>query len=292
MPHLHRRLSLRTSFFIAVLVALIVLGASILPSPDVQVLGVSAARPLAHPAAPARATGCVYYVRPGDNLFRIGLRYGVSYQYLASLNGIPNPHLIYAGSALSVPCAGNPGSSAIPPNCPASASYTVQAGDNLFRIALNHGSTVEWIRAANNLYGRVLRPNMQLTIPCPGTVPYRQVPLPGTEEPGTTPTAVPVQPPPTTPQTPSTSAQIIQMQGGQFNPNNVQVKLGTTVIWINNDTVPHTVTSGQPGAPDGRFDSGPIPPNGRFQLQASAGGIYAYFSKSDETMTGTVAVSP
>jgi LysM repeat protein len=41
-------------------------------------------------------------VQPGQNLFRIGLIYGVSWTYLASLNGIWNPNAIYAGQTLCV----------------------------------------------------------------------------------------------------------------------------------------------------------------------------------------------
>lgn len=48
--------------------------------------------------------GCWYRVQPGDNLSRIALRYGVSVAWLASVNGIPNPNKIYAGSWLRVPC--------------------------------------------------------------------------------------------------------------------------------------------------------------------------------------------
>lgn len=48
-------------------------------------------------------TGSVYYtVRSGDNLSAIASRYGTSYQSIASLNGLANPNLIYAGQTLKI----------------------------------------------------------------------------------------------------------------------------------------------------------------------------------------------
>lgn len=45
----------------------------------------------------------VYYtVRAGDNLSAIASRYGTSYQSIASLNGLTNPNLIYAGQTLKI----------------------------------------------------------------------------------------------------------------------------------------------------------------------------------------------
>ncbi|MCO4551811.1 LysM domain protein [Streptococcus infantarius subsp. infantarius] len=45
----------------------------------------------------------VYYtVRAGDNLSSIASRYGTSYQSIASLNGLTNPNLIYAGQTLKI----------------------------------------------------------------------------------------------------------------------------------------------------------------------------------------------
>jgi LysM repeat protein len=44
-----------------------------------------------------------YVVQPGENLFRIALRYNLSYMYLAHYNGIANPSYIYAGQVLRIP---------------------------------------------------------------------------------------------------------------------------------------------------------------------------------------------
>lgn len=45
----------------------------------------------------------VYTVQPGENLFRIALRYNMNYHYLASYNGIANPHTLRAGQTIRIP---------------------------------------------------------------------------------------------------------------------------------------------------------------------------------------------
>lgn len=65
-----------------------------------QVLRIPAAGTVIQPQP---VTGTTYVVQPGDNLFRIALRYNMSYLYLASYNGISNPNAIYAGQVLRIP---------------------------------------------------------------------------------------------------------------------------------------------------------------------------------------------
>lgn len=50
----------------------------------------------------ASASSVYYTVRAGDNLSSIASRYGTSYQSIASLNGLTNPNLIYAGQTLKI----------------------------------------------------------------------------------------------------------------------------------------------------------------------------------------------
>ena len=52
--------------------------------------------------APA-AGGGVHVVQPGENLFRIGLRYGCSVEQLARYNGITTPNRISVGQQLQIP---------------------------------------------------------------------------------------------------------------------------------------------------------------------------------------------
>ncbi|MEI7990680.1 MAG: LysM domain-containing protein, partial [Chloroflexota bacterium] len=52
----------------------------------------------------AKAAVCnqYYLVLPGDDLYKIGLKYGVDWQTLASVNGIPNPYSVQAGQTLCI----------------------------------------------------------------------------------------------------------------------------------------------------------------------------------------------
>jgi LysM repeat protein len=50
----------------------------------------------------ANVSSVYYTVRAGDNLSAIASRYGTSYQSIASLNGLANPNLIYAGQTLKI----------------------------------------------------------------------------------------------------------------------------------------------------------------------------------------------
>ena len=52
---------------------------------------------------PPSSCHAVYIVRHGDTLYRIGLRYSVSYIDIARVNGISNPRLIFPGQQLCIP---------------------------------------------------------------------------------------------------------------------------------------------------------------------------------------------
>ncbi len=54
-------------------------------------------------AQPPTGKEILYTVQPGDNLFRIALRYNLNYLYLASYNGIANPHQIRVGQVIRIP---------------------------------------------------------------------------------------------------------------------------------------------------------------------------------------------
>lgn len=54
-------------------------------------------------ATPPPGGGRTHVVQPGENLFRIALRYGTTPQAIAVANNLPNIHLIYAGQVLRIP---------------------------------------------------------------------------------------------------------------------------------------------------------------------------------------------
>lgn len=77
---------------------------------------------------------------------------------------------------------------------------------------------------------------------------------------------------------------------GAFEPNVRNILPGDRITWINRDTVAHTVTSGI-NKPDERFESGEIPPGGRFEYTFHRNGVFQYYcSIHPETMRGTVIV--
>lgn len=85
----------------------------------------------------------VYYtVQSGDTLSRIAQRYNTTYNYLAELNGIANPNLIYPGQVLTISGAYSSNT-----NTESVATYTVKTGDCLSAIGKRLG--VSWLDIAN-----------------------------------------------------------------------------------------------------------------------------------------------
>jgi plastocyanin len=76
-----------------------------------------------------------------------------------------------------------------------------------------------------------------------------------------------------------------------FSPNPIQVSVGTTVTWTNNDAQPHTVNSGENATPSGLFDSPIMPPAGTFEYTFTEAGEVPYFCILHPNMVGTVSVS-
>jgi nitrite reductase (NO-forming) len=76
-----------------------------------------------------------------------------------------------------------------------------------------------------------------------------------------------------------------------YELNPVQIRVGDTITWTNDDSQPHTVTSGENAAPDGRFDSGTMAPAADFEHTFTEAGEYPYFCLLYPNMVGTVSVS-
>ena len=81
-----------------------------------------------------------------------------------------------------------------------------------------------------------------------------------------------------------------------YQPNPVQVSVGDTVTWTNDDTQPHTVTAGENAQPSGEFDSSPnfnplLAPKQTFEHTFTQAGEYPYYCVLHPNMVGTVSVS-
>lgn len=99
---------------------------------------------LAAPPSTASGSGCsqFYTVAPGDNLFRIALRFGTTVFNLQQLNGLANPNFVFAGQTLCVR-AGAP--------IPFGFLYVVHRGDTMFSIASRFGWSVWYLASVNHL---------------------------------------------------------------------------------------------------------------------------------------------
>ncbi len=77
-----------------------------------------------------------------------------------------------------------------------------------------------------------------------------------------------------------------------YNPFQVNVSVGDTVTWINQDNRTHTVTTGTSNyGPQGIFDSGVIMPGKSFTQFFGTVGKYSYYDKTDMWPSGLVVVS-
>ncbi len=96
-----------------------------------------------------------------------------AFQRIMQLNpdGIVGPltwqalYSVYLGADQNVPSPS--------PN-PGTVQYVVKAGDSLWRIAKNYGTTVEAIQKANNLTGDLIRVGQVLSIPVAETQTYTE----------------------------------------------------------------------------------------------------------------------
>jgi plastocyanin len=76
----------------------------------------------------------------------------------------------------------------------------------------------------------------------------------------------------------------------QFQPGALEVPPGTRVTWTNHDDIIHTVTSGIPGSPDGRFDVRLAGKGVSGGAEFPDRGVYPYFCARHTSMRGEVVV--
>jgi plastocyanin len=76
----------------------------------------------------------------------------------------------------------------------------------------------------------------------------------------------------------------VKMAGLAFAPGTLTVAKGTTVVFDNDDTAPHTVT-----ARSGGTDSGVLDPGRQFRLAVTDG--FDYFCQIHPSMTARIAVT-
>ena len=120
------------------------------------------------------SSSVVHVVQPGENLYRISLRYGVTIGAIQSANNIENAGLIYVGQQLIIPSGGTttpPPDTGTPTqpdtDMPSGETtvYVVQRGDTLSAIASRFGTTVQAIASLNGIANpNLIYVGQQLTI--------------------------------------------------------------------------------------------------------------------------------
>jgi plastocyanin len=238
---------------------------------------------------------CTHIVRPGETLSGLAVRYHTTVYALAQANRLRNLNFIWSGMSLLVPCE----TVGYPPSC-ISAIYVVRPGDNLFRIGLRFGVSPYTIAAYNGVRNvNLIFVGMRLAIPCASNyAPQPQpAPVPGypPAQPAPSPGYPPVQPAPTPP--PTTVQVVVVMQNIAFNPQTITIHVGQTVVWRNDDTVPHTTTSGSCSGnvctPAPGWDSGTLNPGQSFSHTFDTAGTFGYYCRiHGAAMQGTVVVVP
>ena len=80
-------------------------------------------------------------------------------------------------------------------------------------------------------------------------------------------------------------------QGLNYVPASVTVAKGGSVVWKNNDPVPHTVTSTSVPSGASSFDSGNMNSTATYTVTFIVSGTYQYKCSYHPWMTGTVVVT-
>jgi plastocyanin len=76
----------------------------------------------------------------------------------------------------------------------------------------------------------------------------------------------------------------VKIESMRFQPQTLTVNAGDTILWVNNDLVPHTATS------TSAFDSALIDVGRRWQFIPSGRGTFEYVCTFHPTMKGTLHV--
>jgi plastocyanin len=79
---------------------------------------------------------------------------------------------------------------------------------------------------------------------------------------------------------------------GFYFPLNAEIEVGTTVVWVNEDSVPHTIQSqDHKGKVIGHFNSVPLYTGDRFAHTFDESGVYNYFCTLHPWRVGLVTVN-
>jgi amicyanin len=84
----------------------------------------------------------------------------------------------------------------------------------------------------------------------------------------------------------SEGTRSVNIRGMQFGSGNIEIKVGESVTWTNQEMMPHTVTS-----TDGAFSSSALNAGNAFSHTFDEPGTYTYFCEYHPNMKGVVTVT-
>lgn len=78
----------------------------------------------------------------------------------------------------------------------------------------------------------------------------------------------------------------VTIKGFAFEPNSLNVAVGDTIVFTNEDGAPHTAT-----ADDGSFDTGRLNRGKSGEITVGAAGTHSYFCKFHPNMKGSITAA-
>ena len=164
--------------------------------PSTNVVAAPPIQPTPPPAPPVPAAPSEYVVVHGDSFYTIAKKLGVPMKALEAANSGVEPTKLKVGQKLQVPDGAGQSATAAPLGTSSDEGevYVVKAGDNLTKIAHQHGTTIKALEVANNLTSaNKIKVGQKLKIPARNPAPAMDsTPVPA-------PAPAPVAPPVTTP---------------------------------------------------------------------------------------------
>ncbi len=127
---------------------------------------------------PPEATYTNHYVRRGETVSVIAMRYGTSISAIARANNLGRGYLIRVGQRLRIPGRGISYTSSQPRSLTKEGEklvYSVKKGDSLYIIAKTFNTTVQQITEQNSLQSNILSVGQKLVIQSgtpAGAIPY------------------------------------------------------------------------------------------------------------------------
>lgn len=83
-------------------------------------------------------------------------------------------------------------------------------------------------------------------------------------------------------------AATVNIADGRFDPRVLDIEIGGSVMWINDDVAAHDLKF----LPPNKFSSGAIKPDGAWVHTFTSAGTYDYYCDYHNTMKGSVVVRP